>query len=95
MQHSGEEGVPSPAMHDWLFTEGSKKEDIHRAGIVAESLVLPQVTHRPSMCTSQTGKSYTARSTFWRRYTKKGKRVYDDQWLMAQCILQGVVTQTA
>lgn len=32
MQHSGEEGVPSPAMHDWLFAEGSKKDDIHATG---------------------------------------------------------------
>ncbi len=32
VQHSGKEGVPSPAMHDWLFTEGSKKEDIRSAG---------------------------------------------------------------
>lgn len=78
VQHSSEEGVPSPAIYDWLSTEGGKKEDVLQQEVVAESLVLPQVTPRPSVCTSQTGKSYTARSRFWRRYTKREKRVYDD-----------------
>jgi len=75
--------------------KGVRREIRIQQAMVAESFVLPQVTPRPPMSNSRTGKSYTPRSRFWRRFTKRGKRVYEDQWLMARCTLQGVVTQSA
>lgn len=83
-----------PCMTDFSLKAVRRKISV-RQEVIAESPVLPQITPRPLMDTSQKGKSYTAKSRFWRRYTKRRKRVYVDQWLIAQCILPGVDTQSA